>query len=105
MIELSHQNYREVVENSTSPVLLDVWAPWCAPCKAIDPMLTELAAKFAGRLTIAKLNVDDQPALAQSIGVGGLPTVRIIRAGEVVYQAIGSVDRLRLTAAVMAATA
>ncbi len=103
MIELSNQNYQEVVENSPRAVLLDVWAPWCAPCKAIEPMLSELSAQYPKTLTVASLNVDAEPALAQAIGVGGLPTVRLIKNGAVLYQAIGSVDRLRLTAAVAAA--
>ena len=105
MIELSSANYHEAVENSKTPVLVDVWAPWCAPCKQVDPLLDEMSVTYGGRLTIAKLNVESEPALAQALGVGGLPTLRIVAAGATVFEAIGSIDRVKLTQAVAAAVA
>jgi thioredoxin 1 len=101
--EVTQENYHNLVENSDKTVLLDVWAPWCAPCKLIEPVIDELARAFEGRLEVAKLNVEEQGNLASHIGVSGLPTIRLMRGGAVLYQAVGLVDRQRLTAAVTGA--
>ena len=98
---VTNENYNEVVEKSSGLVLLDVWAPWCAPCKAIEPMVEEATTR-AG-IVLAKLNVEELPELASRIGIGGLPTIRLMRNGQTIFEAVGTVDRGRLDAALAAA--
>lgn len=102
-IAVTENNYTETVEKSTKPVLLDVWAPWCQPCKAVEPMLAELEATYGDKFTVAKLNADDAPGLTSQLGVMSLPTVRIIQGGQITFESIGVPDRTKLTAAVSAA--
>src|ERR1041385_5746116 len=100
MLELTAANYRQVVENSSGPVLLDVWAPWCAPCRAMEPVLRELEADLGDRVTFAKLNADEYPDLISAIGVTGLPTLRMRVAGRAVYESVGAAAPSRLRGAV-----
>jgi thioredoxin 1 len=99
-VEVTEKNYQLVVEKSALPVLLDTWAPWCPPCRAIAPYIEELAKTYAGKLTVAKLNADEAPDLAQQLGVTGLPTLRILKAGKVMFETIGLSDRAKLQAAI-----
>ena len=69
-LNVTSQNFQQDVVESTVPVLLDLWAPWCGPCRAIAPVLEEMATAYAGRLTIGKINVDEEPQLAAQFGAG-----------------------------------
>jgi len=97
------QNYAEVVEKSALPVLLDVWAEWCAPCRALEPILEEIEKTYNGKLVVAKLNADEDQELSQKLGVYGLPTVRLFKGGKIVFEAVGLPDKTKLIAAIDAA--
>jgi thioredoxin 1 len=77
-------------------LMVDFWAEWCAPCRAIAPTLDEIARESAGKVSLAKVNVDDQPALAARYGIRSIPTILFIKGGEVVDQVIGAVPKSQL---------
>jgi thioredoxin 2 len=78
------------------PVLVDFWAPWCGPCRAVSPLVEEAGRQYAGRLKVVKLNVDQAPAISQRFGVQGIPLLVIIRAGAEVGRLVGAVPRAQL---------
>jgi len=86
------------VLKSDVPVLLDFWAPWCGPCKAIGPVIEELANEFDGKARIAKMNVDDNPATPGKFGIRAIPTLIVFKGGEVVEQVTGAVGKTQLVA-------
>ena len=71
-------------------VLVDFWAPWCGPCRMIAPVIEEIAAEFDGRAVVGKIDVDEEPALAQRFGVMSIPTLIVLKGGKVVEQAVGA---------------
>ena len=98
VVILSEANFQNEVIAAPQPVLVDFWAPWCGPCRTIGPIVNELAKDFDGRAKVAKVNVDDAPALAQRFGIQGIPTILICRDGRVVDQVTGVVPKRELTA-------
>ena len=86
------------VLKSDLPVLVDYWAEWCGPCKAIAPMLEEIAKDYGGKIKIAKLNVDENAATATKYGIRGIPTLMLFKAGDVAAQKIGALSKSQLTA-------
>ena len=85
----TESNFRSEVLENPQPVLVDFWAPWCGPCHVMAPVIDELAAEFPGRATVGKVNVDEQPALAQQYGIRSIPALLVFKHGHVVEQAVG----------------
>ena len=86
---LNEKNFTQEVLLSPVPVIVDFWAPWCGPCKAIAPVFEEAASEYANKVKFAKLNVDDSPDVARKYGIRSIPTILILRQGEVVDTKIG----------------
>lgn len=103
--EVRDDNFEAEVIRSDLPVLIDFWAPWCGPCKTIAPVVEELAKEYEGRLKVAKLNVDDNPATPSRYGVRGIPNLLLIKGGAVKEQIVGAVPKARLVDAIERALA
>jgi thioredoxin 2 len=86
----SDADFGDVVEASTIPVLVDMWAPWCGPCRMVSPVLEQLAGEFAGRLKLVKINADEAPELSQRFEVLAIPTLLLVARGEVVDKQVGA---------------
>ena len=97
---LSDNNFDESVIKSKVPVLVDFWAEWCGPCRMIAPTVEALAEDYAGRVTVGKLNVDDNPNTAMQFGIRSIPTLLLFKDGEVVDSIVGLADKNRLQAAI-----
>jgi thioredoxin 1 len=97
-IIVTDASFVEDVLNSDKPVLVDFWAVWCGPCKMIAPVLEEIAAEHGDKLTIAKLNVDENPDTASSYGITSIPTLNVYQGGQVVKQIIGAKPKRLLLA-------
>lgn len=89
LVDVDDSTFAEVVEAASLPVLLDLWAPWCPPCRMVAPAVAASAARFAGRLKVAKLNVDVAPLTARRFNVQGIPTLLILREGREVERQVG----------------
>ena len=79
-----------MAEESPVPVLMDLWAPWCGPCSMVAPVVETLAGELAGRLKVVKVNVDQAPAISERFGVQGIPTLLLLRAGQVASRQVGA---------------
>ncbi len=95
---LTNDTFKSAVAASATPVLVDFWAPWCGPCKAIAPILEELATELDGKLTIAKVNVDDSDAVAAEFNIRAIPTMLLFKNGAVVETIVGMLPKAALKA-------
>jgi len=97
--EFTDQSFDTDVVQANLPVLIDFWADWCGPCKAIAPTIEEIAGDYAGKVKVGKLNVDQNQNTAMQYGVRSIPTLLIMKSGEVVSQIVGAVPKENITKA------
>jgi thioredoxin 1 len=100
VVNIGDSEFKKEVLESSEPVLVDFWATWCAPCRAIAPALEELASQYKGQLKVAKVNIDDNQDTPQQYGVRSIPTLLLFKGGRVVDQIVGAVPKAKLEDAI-----
>jgi len=98
IVHVTDGSFEEDVLRAEDPVLVDYWAEWCGPCKAIAPILGEIAEEYAGRLKIAKLNIDENPSTPPRYGIRGIPTLMLFKDGNVEATKVGALSKSQLSA-------
>lgn len=93
IIELSDSTFESEVVNSDVPVLVDFWAPWCGPCRAVAPIVKEISSSYEGKIKVGKMNVDENQSTTMKFGIRSIPTLIMFKGGEAVDQIIGAVPK------------
>ena len=96
VVVLTDDNWKKEVTEAEGPVLVDFWAEWCPPCRMIAPSIDALATAYSGRVKVGKLNVDENPGVAQAFGIRSIPTLLVLKGGKVAEQQIGAVPQPRI---------
>jgi thioredoxin 1 len=99
-IHVTDANFEKAVLQNPLPVIVDFWAPWCTPCKMVDPMLRKISEEFGGKLVIAKVNTDENSQWAQQYGVMGIPTMLFVFGGKIIHRQVGAIPEKMLREAV-----
>ena len=98
IVHVTDGSFEDDVLKAADPVLVDYWAEWCGPCKAIAPILGEIAEEYAGRVRIAKLNIDENPSTPPRYGIRGIPTLMLFKDGNVEATKVGALSKSQLSA-------
>jgi thioredoxin 1 len=96
VLHVSDSEFNETVVKASGPVLVDYWAEWCGPCKMLSPLLDAIVGEYAGKLTVVKINIDDNPQTPQHYGVRGIPTLMMFKNGEVEATKVGALTKSEL---------
>jgi thioredoxin 1 len=96
VLHVTDSEFNETVINASGPVLVDYWAEWCGPCKMIAPILDQIAVEYIGKLTVVKLNIDDNPETPQHYGVRGIPTLMLFKDGVIEATKVGALSKSQL---------
>ncbi len=96
IVELSDAVFQSEVLESDVPVLVDFWAPWCGPCRALAPVIIEISNDYVGKIKVGKLNVDENPEISMKFGIRSIPTLIVFKNGEVFEQVIGAVPKSQI---------
>ena len=90
VVDADDDSFAEIAERASVPAVIDLWAPWCGPCRMVSPALAQVAAELAGRMKLVKVNVDNSPRLQQRFGVQSIPTLLVLRGGQVTARQVGA---------------
>lgn len=93
LVEFTDDNFEAEALKADKPVLVDVWAPWCGPCRVVGPIIEELAGRYSERVKMGKLNVEDNPSVASRYGIMSIPTILLLKNGEIVDRIVGAAPK------------